>query len=42
LLALIKRQNKLAAQLLARAERRYDLGSNRLVWRRAYPYEGRA
>jgi cytosine/adenosine deaminase-related metal-dependent hydrolase len=37
--ALIKRQNRLAADLVRRTEKRYGVDLTHLVWRRAYPFD---
>ena len=36
---LVKKQNKLAAALVDRTEKRYNVSLSAPVWRRAYPYD---
>jgi cytosine/adenosine deaminase-related metal-dependent hydrolase len=36
---LIKRQNRLASELVRRTEKRYNISLRESVWRRAYPYD---
>jgi cytosine/adenosine deaminase-related metal-dependent hydrolase len=37
--SLIRKQNELAANLVARVEKRYNMSVTTPVWRRAYPYD---
>ncbi|MEN6410117.1 MAG: amidohydrolase family protein, partial [Anaerolineaceae bacterium] len=39
LLALIKEQNRIAANLVQRTEKRYGVNLSEMVWRRAFPYD---